>query len=88
VSYDELLTPTQLALVASLSGCQEHRRIVKCDDMCFHLKYRTMDGTCNNLHNPMFGASLAPLIRLLPARYENNFNMPIGMQQTCAEINI
>jgi len=78
VTYQELLTPTQLALVSSLSGCQEHRQIVKCDDMCYHLRYRTLDGTCNNLRQPMLGSSFSTLLRLQPARYENNFNLPLG----------
>jgi len=79
VTYKELLSPTQLALVASMSGCQEHRRVVNCEDMCYHHRYRTLDGTCNNLRNPMLGASLSPLLRLLPPRYENNFNSPVGL---------
>ena len=77
-TYQELLSPTQMALVSSLSGCREHRRIVVCEDMCFHKKYRTLDGTCNNFRNPMQSASLSPLIRLQPPRYENNFNLPVG----------
>uniref|UniRef100_V9GWR0 Peroxidasin n=1 Tax=Lumbricus terrestris TaxID=6398 RepID=V9GWR0_LUMTE len=78
LSYEELLTPTQLALVSSLSGCREHRRVAKCEDMCFHHKYRTLDGTCNNLRNPMMGSSLSTLLRLKPPRYENSFNLPVA----------
>lgn len=78
LTYEELLTPTQLALVSSLSGCKEHRQTATCEDMCYHQKYRTLDGTCNNLRDPMMGASLSPLLRLRPPRYENNFNLPVG----------
>ena len=46
--------------------------------MCFHKKYRTMDGSCNNLQNPSWGASNSPLKRLLPPQYENGFNSPVG----------
>ncbi|CAB3373221.1 Hypothetical predicted protein [Cloeon dipterum] len=77
-SYRELLSPNQLELVANLSGCMLHRPHVDCDDMCFHTKYRALDGTCNNLRHPMWGASLTAFVRLLPAAYENGFNLPIG----------
>lgn len=78
-SYAELLTPFQLDIVADLSGCATHRRVIDCADaMCFHQKYRSFDGTCNNLRHPMHGASLTPLRRLVPPRYDNNFNTPPG----------
>ena len=37
-----------------------------------------MDGSCNNLQNPSWGASNSPLKRLLPPQYENGFNSPVG----------
>lgn len=46
--------------------------------MCYHKKYRTIDGTCNNLDNPMWGASLTAFRRLLRPMYENGFNTPMG----------
>lgn len=64
-NYTELLSPNQLQLVANLSGCMAHRPTVDCTDMCFHLKYRTVDGTCNNLQHPMWGASLTGFRRVL-----------------------
>jgi len=79
VTYKQLLSPSQLTLIASLSGCESHRRVVNCEDMCYHQNYRTLDGTCNNLRRPMLGASLSPLLRLQPPRYENNFNLPVGL---------
>ena len=84
LTYEELLSPSQLALVASMSGCVAHRPVVDCDaDMCYHHKYRSLDGTCNNLRQPMLGSSLSPLLRLLPPRYENNFNSPVGRCCCC-----
>jgi len=78
-SYTELLSPTQLQLVANLSGCMAHRPVVNCSvTMCFHAKYRSIDGTCNNLNKPMWGASLTPFRRNLLAQYENGFSTPIG----------
>ncbi|KAE8749096.1 hypothetical protein FOCC_FOCC004265, partial [Frankliniella occidentalis] len=77
-NYTELLSPKQLQLVANLSGCMAHRPTVDCSDMCFHLKYRTVDGTCNNLQHPMWGASLTGFRRVLRPQYENGLSTPIG----------
>lgn len=81
VTYKELLTPSQLNIISTMSGCAQHRHVATCEDRCFHKRYRTFDGTCNNLEKPMLGSSLSPLRRLLPPRYENNFNTPIGWDE-------
>ena len=39
---------------------------VKCDKKA---RFRTIDGTCNNLGNPRFGATMTKFIRLEPAAY-------------------
>ncbi|XP_054274117.1 peroxidasin-like isoform X2 [Macrosteles quadrilineatus] len=77
-SYADILSPQQLQLVANLSGCMEHQAAVNCSDMCFHAKYRTIDGTCNNLQHPRWGSSLIGFRRLLSPIYENGFSTPIG----------
>ncbi|XP_023381728.1 peroxidasin homolog [Pteropus vampyrus] len=76
--YNDLVSPQYLSLIANLSGCTAHRRVTNCSDMCFHQKYRTHDGTCNNLQHPMWGASLTAFERLLKSVYENGFNTPRG----------
>ncbi|KAF2349212.1 VWFC domain, partial [Trinorchestia longiramus] len=81
-SYQDLLSPENLELLTNLSGCLAHRRTVSCNDMCFHLKYRTIDGTCNNLDNPIWGSSLTGFRRILPPIYENGFNSPVGWSKT------
>lgn len=75
---DDLLSPEYLELLAQLSDCTAHRITPNCTDMCFHGKYRTIDGSCNNLQNPLWGSSLSAFRRLLPPMYENGFNSPIG----------
>lgn len=77
--YNDLVSPQYLSLIANLSGCTAHRRVNNCSDMCFHQKYRTQDGTCNNLQHPMWGASLTAFERLLKSVYENGFNTPRGI---------
>ena len=43
-------------------------RIPRCNSGA---KYRTIDGTCNNLQNPLFGATNTPLQRILPPKYDD-----------------
>ena len=37
-------------------------------------RFRTIDGTCNNLENPFLGAADTPLVRLIPSQYENGIS--------------
>lgn len=76
--YKEILSPAHLELVAQLSGCMAHRPSSNCTDMCFHSKYRSISGLCNNLQNPTWGASLTGFRRILKPIYENGFSMPVG----------
>ncbi|XP_053689507.1 peroxidasin [Sabethes cyaneus] len=80
--YKDLLSPDYLDLLAQLSGCMAHRVTPNCTDLCFHAKFRTLDGSCNNYKNPTWGSSLTGFRRLLPPLYENGFNMPIGWNKT------
>ncbi|MGH0114390.1 UNVERIFIED_CONTAM: hypothetical protein FKN15_005872 [Acipenser sinensis] len=77
--YNDLVSPRFLEMIANLSGCTAHRRINNCSDICFHQKYRSHDGTCNNLQHPMWGASLTAFERLLKSVYDNGFNLPRGV---------
>jgi len=81
-NFFHLLSPAHVDVIANLSGCSAHRRMNNCSDMCFHHKYRTFDGTCNNLQHSMWGASLTPFKRLLSPVYENGYNTPVGWQDT------
>ncbi|XP_066570686.1 peroxidasin isoform X1 [Amia ocellicauda] len=76
--YNDLVSPRFLDMIANLSGCTAHRRFNNCSDICYHHKYRSHDGTCNNLQHPMWGASLTAFERLLKSVYDNGFNLPRG----------
>lgn len=39
-------------------------------------KFRSLEGTCNNLQHPKWGSTLQPFRRLLPAEYEDGFSLP------------
>lgn len=82
--YKDLLTPSQLETLGRFSGCISHRKPKRnCSlDMCFHARYRSIDGSCNNFAEPMWGMSYTPFERLLNAEYENGFNLPIGTIQS------
>ena len=81
--YNETYPYEQILLMAELSGCRPHRKVLNASDCtgCYHKKYRTFDGTCNNLKEPMRGASYIPLRRLLPAQYDDGLMQPIGFDK-------
>nr|XP_023021293.1 peroxidasin [Leptinotarsa decemlineata] len=76
--YKQILSAEHLDLIARLSGCMTHRLLKNCSDMCFHSKYRSIDGTCNNLQHPMWGASSSGFRRILKPIYEDGLTKPIG----------
>jgi hypothetical protein len=45
-------------------------------------KYRSYDGTCNNLVNPLIGAANVPYVRLLPPAYQDGVNSPRSLSVT------
>ena len=44
-------------------------------------KFRTINGTCNNLLRPLIGASNTQFRRILPAQYEDDISVPVGHDQ-------
>ena len=73
------LSECELNVLQHLSGCEEQSREVDCSE-CFHRRYRTYDGTCNNLDNPLWGAAEVPFKRLQPPAYEDGIGLPVGWQ--------
>ena len=39
-------------------------------------KFRSLDGSCNDLKNPMFGKVFTPVQRILPNAYEDHIMIP------------
>ncbi len=82
-SLNSLFSRYALRKLADNSGCDKNQFHIRsrCND-----KYRTIDGTCNNIHNPLFGSAPTALTRLLPAKYYDaeGLNDPIGFPgQSC-----
>ncbi|XP_056003153.1 chorion peroxidase-like isoform X2 [Ostrea edulis] len=51
----------------------EFKDKIKCDET---RKYRTIDGSCNNLKNPYWGMAETPLIRFVCSAYDDGVNAP------------
>ncbi|XP_032526637.1 peroxidasin [Danaus plexippus] len=77
-NYENILSAQHLEIIARLSGCVAHRESKDCSDMCFHKKYRSIDGSCNNFDQPTWGTSLTAFRRILFPIYENGFSEPTG----------
>lgn len=57
---DEFCNKTKIREVPA--DCEAYRR------------YRSIDGTCNNFNNPLWGASMTPLLRYLPPFYDDGIS--------------
>lgn len=58
-------------------GCAPQQDFTDCNrNLCYNLRYRTMDGSCNNLENPFFGASAIPYVRTKAPIYDDGIGAP------------
>ena len=76
------LSACEVAVLATLSGCQTHIHTANCSDVDYHEQYRSIDGTCNNAEDPLWGAADVPYVRLLPPAYEDGVGLPRGWSGT------
>ena len=75
-----LLKSEEIAHMWQESGCQDLREPPNCFFPTVN-QFRTIDGTCNNLENPLFGASGTNFRRLIPGQYEDGISSLRGQLQ-------
>lgn len=68
---DQILNATNCLQSAMMYNCLDYRV----------LRYRTINGTCNNLFFPLNGAANVAFARMLPAEYEDGIAQPYGYTQ-------
>ncbi|XP_062971898.1 thyroid peroxidase-like [Elgaria multicarinata webbii] len=77
-----VLSGHHLSTLADVTGCAAQLRPIQCSDTCLADKYRSIDGTCNNRKNPLWGAANTAYTRWLPADYEDGFSVPKGWNES------
>ena len=68
-----MLSSDEITHMWTESGCSELREEPDCNFPTVNT-FRTIDGTCNNLEDPLLGASSTAFSRLLPASYEDGIS--------------
>ena len=73
------LSDSDMTVLENNFNCSAQTAIPNCSVLDFY--FRSIDGTCNNFFFPLRGAAGSPLVRLLPANYEDGISAPLGLQQ-------
>ena len=66
--------------ILDFAQCIDPTKLFNCSVPTIN-KFRTIDGTCNNLLRPLIGASNTQFRRVLPAQYEDGILVPVGHDQ-------
>lgn len=73
MSIEDLQSADTSALLRQWVHCSDEKTSKQCQS---DAKFRTLDGSCNNLVSPMQGASMQPFRRILPPVYDDGFSSP------------
>jgi hypothetical protein len=80
VQQRRTLTEQDVINMNGRSQCAPTLQSANCvANMCYNQRYRTMDGTCNNIEQPLLGAAFMPYTRLLLAAYDDGRAAPSCM---------
>ncbi|KAK2823715.1 hypothetical protein Q7C36_020315 [Tachysurus vachellii] len=78
INATALLSEEELKEIHRLTGCAAQTLPPPCKTTQNLNRYRTANSVCNNLINPLQGASNTPFTRWLPPVYEDNITQPKG----------
>ena len=78
--FNKLLTNDDVRTLMDFAKCIEPTSMFNCSAPGSY-QYRTFDGTCNNMYNPLWGASNTAFRRLQAAQYEDGILTPVGYYQ-------
>ena len=77
-----LLTTEEMSKIYNESGCEESRKLVRdCFSVPTANQFRSIDSSCNNVYNPLQGASDTTFRRLLNPVYEDGVSSLRGSRQ-------
>ena len=77
-----MLTEEEIARMVQETECVLVRPPPNCNDNLLNFIVRTIDGTCNNLENPLYGASDTAFTRIINAEYEDGISSLRGGLQS------
>ncbi|KAL3076471.1 hypothetical protein niasHT_039960 [Heterodera trifolii] len=79
ISIRRTISTTDVRISNGAFGCVPTQTATNCKkNLCYHLKFRSFDGTCNNLEKPLRGAAFMPFARLKPSIYDDNLGAPVA----------
>ena len=76
-----ILTSSEIAFLAEASECRPWTMAKKRCNLCRRRRWRTPSGLCNNCKDFLLGAADTPMVRLIPAQYEDGISSPRGALQ-------
>ena len=77
---NSMMSSDSMSNVLDFAECGNVPDLYNCSTSTVN-QFRTADGTCNNLDNPLWGASSTAYSRVQPAHYEDGVQQPVGFSQ-------
>uniref|UniRef100_A0A3Q3XI75 Eosinophil peroxidase n=1 Tax=Mola mola TaxID=94237 RepID=A0A3Q3XI75_MOLML len=78
INATDLISEEDLEVIADLTGCSPQLRSPSCNMIADLDKFRTANAVCTNRRNTRWGSSNRPLVRWLPAEYQDGISVPKG----------
>uniref|UniRef100_A0A183BLD9 peroxidase n=1 Tax=Globodera pallida TaxID=36090 RepID=A0A183BLD9_GLOPA len=79
ISIRRTISTADVRISNGAFGCVPTQTAANCKkNLCYHLKFRSFDGSCNNLEKPLRGAAFMPFARLKPSIYDDKLGAPVA----------